>query len=94
MDNLCQNLLNKDQNNKLQRYRSMVVKKVQAFSTNELRKGSTNKVRSDGIVLLDMSSQTQQTLFVYTIPLTLSYILPNLREIDFTSAYMWDNILE
>lgn len=91
--NLHQHQQDDDTNDKLQRYRHMRVNKINRFDNNDYY--YTN-IRMDRIESLDISLlspiESGHTMG-NSLPVTLTHILPNLREIDFSNTSFSNNVL-
>jgi len=78
-----------DINRKIQRYRRLVVHKVNdfhMFSGEDIEVIRRNNIRMDEITSLDLSYPTPPTTVVYNSwPIAISYIVPNVLELDFSN---------
>ena len=76
-------------NNKLQRYRELIVQDIHTFmkdflhsDDNEELERLTKGIHMDGIFSLNMSSSLPTFSYFHSLHCVLAYILPNVREID------------
>jgi hypothetical protein len=91
------NLSDKETNQKFQRYSHMRVNDVHKFTSVLLREDvaqMTRNVRIEGIISVDLSSLPGIYASNY-LPLALSNVLPNLRELDLSNTpFSWETTEE